>query len=146
MTPKRNGGKPSTYTLIVLAILAVVGITGVVAYNLGYNAGIQYIVQKYGANIQSGTPLEVEDYPQLTADSDIVKRCISRCKSLRDLGLPVYKGMCVVSQASELNGFVCAVVVNDAGHCADYRKGVASEIVLNPACGFVGVYSPKGGE
>ena len=134
------------YAMFVAAIVLVAVVVGFAAYNAGYSAGMEYMAKKYGANIRSGTPLEIEDRPQLIADSDIVKRCISRCNSVKSIGVPIQNGSCIVAQPAELNGFVCAVVVNDGGHCPAYDLGKSPEIVLNPACEFVGVYSPKGGE
>lgn len=67
-------------------------------------------------------------------------RCVKICEASRDVGFDLNKGLCL---DSNLDGYACAVVVADKGHCRVYYNGV-EEIVLNEKCEFVGVFKYEG--
>lgn len=90
-------------------------------------------------SIESG--VVAPDATNITKDSALVSRCVSICKATVAAGISTDNGMCI---HNDINGFACAVVVEDKGHCPSYYSG-GLEIVLDPGCGYVNVYRYTGG-
>lgn len=75
-----------------------------------------------------------------TSHNPLIERCMEICRSSKAVGMDLSKGLCL---RNNLEGYSCAVVVSDGGHCLTYFKG-ADEIVLDENCGFVGIYKKEG--
>ncbi|GEM_PF-5673997 len=117
---------------------------GILALALGYVVGdfMASLSQPCSPHIRSGTIVGVlpGSQPDLNVNNPIVSKCREICAATKSAGVPFTGGLCL---DDDLNGYACAVVVNDSGHCPSYSKG-APEIVLNAECGYIGVYRYSG--
>ena len=82
-----------------------------------------------------------ETRTSVTESSPVTQQCIKICNATVAVGIDINDGICL---NNNINGYACAVVVADKGHCPAYYKG-AGEIVLNENCEFVGLYRYGGG-
>ncbi len=73
------------------------------------------------------------------APSAVINRCIGICKDVSNL-VDFRNGHCL---SPDLNGFGCAIIKNNSGHCARFYRGTP-EIVLDENCSYVGVIQWKG--
>lgn len=78
----------------------------------------------------------------VTESSPVTQQCVEICSATVAVGIDINDGLCL---NNDINGYACAVIVADSGHCPAYYRG-ASEIVLNENCEFVGVYKHKEGD
>ena len=90
-------------------------------------------------HVVSGTPVPPEKLSSANLKA-YVSRCHDICVATTSVGINVSSGICL---NNDLNGYACAVVVGDSGHCPAYSRG-APELVFDASCKYVGVYR-KGG-
>jgi len=130
-------GKDCDFHRVRPACFGALLVVAAVAFALGYFAhGGSCSPQKYAAeHVHSGAPAHTTTTP----DAEI-NRCVEICSVLRSAGRDLSEGLCLDAR---LNGYSCAVVVNDAGHCPPYYSGTP-EIVLSPECSFVDVFRYSG--
>ncbi len=134
---------PVQYVIIAILVI-LIPLAYYFGYSSGYSAGANAVQAKYAPSVSNATSAPISG---ASADSNVSKqlvdRCISSCKNMKSVGVNFASGGgCIYPTPSVLNGYVCAVVVKDMGHCDAYYKG-APEIVLDPACEYKGVYHYK---
>jgi len=91
-------------------------------------------------DIHSGSQINAS--PPSKADfAKYISRCHDICTATVSVGINVSSGICL---NNDINGYACAVVVHDSGHCPSYSAG-SPELIFDTNCNYVGTYRAKGG-
>jgi hypothetical protein len=135
---KSTGAANTRTALFIVGILA----TAVLAFVIGYYAGMSSsprAASSCAPAIKSGatvTPKSLSKQ-QLSA---YISKCQNICAASKSVGMNLSHGLCL---NNDLNGYACAVVVHDSGHCPAYYHG-SPELVFDVSCKYVGTYSIGG--
>ena len=136
---------PESYLMrVAIVVLLVLVPVYYVGYLRGYGAGVNATTAKYSPNISTYESQSHSDQNWAFLRS-LISSCQSDCKAMGAAGVNLASGVCIYPNPAAADGYVCAVVVKNKGHCDAYYKGVP-EIVLDPSCNYVGVAHQPSGE
>lgn len=133
--PKVTSSVSLSYWTLILALLIAFSAGAAFGYILGAPT-----TSSCAPDIRSGSQISTSA-PSKADLAPYVSRCHDICTATASVGINVSDGICL---NNDLNGYACAVVVHDSGHCPSYFKG-APEIVFDTKCSYVGLYRAKDG-
>ena len=107
----------------ILAVIILVGIVAVVSTEGGNTAK----TNKQSAVVDKTVPKEA------------ITRCVNLCKDMSKV-IRLNSGRCL---SPDIDGYSCAVIVNEEGHCVRSLRG-SKEIDLDRNCKLVGVVKWEG--
>jgi len=119
--------KYSEKAAVVLAIVLAVGVIVTLASIYQTHNGSKAFKMKNVDVVEKNVP------------RDTIQRCVDLCKDASKV-VKLSRGRCI---SPDLNGFGCAVIENNNGHCVRFYRGTP-EIVLDENCVYVGVIQWKG--
>ena len=139
METKGDSRGASKLTISYWAFAAIVLVALFAGAALGYLVRTP-VAQSCAPEIHSGSQINTSA-PSKADLAKYISRCHDVCTATVSVGINVSSGICL---DNDINGYACAVVVHDSGHCPAYLRG-APELVFDTKCNYVGTYRAKGG-